>query len=97
VLVLDIADMLFDEYEWVEDIKTYREALIPAEDLNRYLDSVRVLCDDEDGSLGGESWSPSRPTSGPRALSTSARPRRSCRRSTRPCATWTPGRRHRLT
>jgi hypothetical protein len=31
VLVLDIPDAIFSEFEWVEDDKPYREALIPAD------------------------------------------------------------------
>jgi hypothetical protein len=47
VLVFDIPERLFEEYEWVEEAKGYREALIPAEDLNRYLANVRIFRDDE--------------------------------------------------
>lgn len=36
VLAIDIPDALFAEYEWIEEHKGYREALIPAEELNRY-------------------------------------------------------------
>jgi hypothetical protein len=33
-LVLDIPEEIFAKYEWVEDEKPYREALVPAEILN---------------------------------------------------------------
>src|SRR5438093_4209336 len=36
LLVLKIPDHVFCEYEWVEEGKPYREALIPADVLNRY-------------------------------------------------------------
>jgi hypothetical protein len=36
VLTLDIPDDVFREYEWVEEGKPNREALIPAHLLNRY-------------------------------------------------------------
>jgi hypothetical protein len=44
VLAVDIPLPLFDEHEWVEEGKGYREALVPAAELNRY----RVLALDED-------------------------------------------------
>ena len=34
LLVLDIPEEIFAKYEWVEDGKPYREALVPAEILN---------------------------------------------------------------
>jgi hypothetical protein len=46
VLELDIPDALFVEYEHVEEGKTYREAMIPAGELNRY--SVRRVLNEED-------------------------------------------------
>lgn len=36
VLILDIPAALFAEYEWVEEQKPYREALIPSALLNRF-------------------------------------------------------------
>ena len=36
VLVLEIPAAVFEEYEWVEEGKGYREALVPAEILNRF-------------------------------------------------------------
>jgi hypothetical protein len=36
---------LFERHEWVEELKTYREALVPADDLNNY--PARVLTEDE--------------------------------------------------
>jgi hypothetical protein len=36
LLVIEIPMDLFTRYEWVEDLKGYREALIPADELNRY-------------------------------------------------------------
>jgi hypothetical protein len=50
-LELAIPDELFDEYEWVEEAKTYREALIPARELNRHRATLRRLTDDEIGAL----------------------------------------------
>ena len=49
VLTLEIPDALFVQYEWVEDFPfpTYREALIPAADLNEHLPTLRLLTDDE--------------------------------------------------
>jgi hypothetical protein len=29
-------EKVFAAHEWVEDLKPYREALVPAEDVNRY-------------------------------------------------------------
>jgi hypothetical protein len=40
VLTLVIPDALFAEHEWIEEAKTYREALVPAEELNRYRETV---------------------------------------------------------
>lgn len=34
LLSVEIPDELFAEYEWIEDGKPYREALIPAEKVN---------------------------------------------------------------
>jgi hypothetical protein len=34
LLSLDVPESLFAEYEWVEDAKAYREALVPADVLN---------------------------------------------------------------
>ena len=36
VIVIDIPETLFVEHEWVEEAKLYREALVPAAELNRY-------------------------------------------------------------
>jgi hypothetical protein len=36
LLVVAIPSELFDRYEWVEEGKGYREALVPAGELNRY-------------------------------------------------------------
>ena len=43
VIALEIPEALFDENEWVEDGKSYRESLIPAKALNAHLRSARVL------------------------------------------------------
>jgi hypothetical protein len=48
MLELDIPDQLFVEYEWVEEQKTYREALIPAAALNEHLATARRLTQDEE-------------------------------------------------
>ena len=45
VLAIEIPETVFVTHEWVEEGKTYREALIPAEELNRY--PVRIVTDDE--------------------------------------------------
>jgi hypothetical protein len=54
VLELDIPESLFAEFEWTEDGKTYREALIPAERLNRF--AVRRLSEDEIDELDASRW-----------------------------------------
>jgi hypothetical protein len=41
VLELDIDEALFAQHEWLEKDRTYREAMIPARELNRY--PVRLL------------------------------------------------------
>ena len=51
VLELDIPAALFSEYEHVTEDGTYREAMIPAAELNRYRDTLRVLSDDEVDAL----------------------------------------------
>jgi hypothetical protein len=48
VLELDVPEPLFIEYEWVEEGKTYREALIPAERLNAYSETARLLSEEGD-------------------------------------------------
>jgi hypothetical protein len=45
VLELDVPESLFVEYEWVEEGKPYREAMIPATDLNKH--PRRRLSEDE--------------------------------------------------
>jgi hypothetical protein len=42
---------LFEDYEWTEDGKTYREAMIPAAKLNEHRSSLRSLTDDEVDAL----------------------------------------------
>jgi hypothetical protein len=54
VLELDIPEELFVEYEWVEDDKTYREAMIPAADLNEC--RVRRLSYEEVDQLATARW-----------------------------------------
>ncbi len=36
LIEIDLPDGVFEEYEWVDAAKTYREALIPAAILNQY-------------------------------------------------------------
>jgi len=45
VIKVDIPEALFVEHEWVEEGKVYREALIPAAELNKF--GRRVLSEDE--------------------------------------------------
>jgi hypothetical protein len=47
VIVIEIPTDLFDEYEVIEEKKPYRESFVPAQELNVYLASVRILSDDE--------------------------------------------------
>jgi hypothetical protein len=47
LIQLEIPEALFVRYEWVEEGKTYREALIPASDLNLHLATARLLSEDE--------------------------------------------------
>jgi hypothetical protein len=56
VLELDIPKALFVEYEHVEDGKPYREAMVPAADLNRYRATLRRLSDDEVDDLRMRRW-----------------------------------------
>jgi hypothetical protein len=51
VLEVEISEELFDEYEWVKEGKTYPEALIPAPELNRCLESARALSQDEEDEV----------------------------------------------
>ena len=62
VLELDIPETLFAEHEWLEEGKTYREAMIPAADLNRY--PARVLSADEEDELTMKRWNSFRPRAG---------------------------------
>jgi hypothetical protein len=45
LLALDVPDDVFTEYEWVEEMKSYREALTPAAVLNG-LGSTPVIVDE---------------------------------------------------
>jgi hypothetical protein len=36
ILTMDVPADVFEEYEWVEDLKSYRESLIPADILNAF-------------------------------------------------------------
>jgi hypothetical protein len=56
VLELDVPEPLFIEYEWVEEGKTYREALIPAERLNAYSETARLLSEEEIDELTSARW-----------------------------------------
>lgn len=47
VIALDIPDALFEKYEHFEEGKTYREAMIPAAELNEHLATARVLAEEE--------------------------------------------------
>ena len=51
VLELDIDEALFARHEWLAEDRTYREAMIPAKELNRY--SVRLLTQGEIDGLRG--------------------------------------------
>ena len=53
-IALDIPDALFIEYEWVEDEKAYREALIPAEDINAHLATARKLSQEDEDRLAAD-------------------------------------------
>ena len=46
VLALGIPEALFVEFEWVEDAKTWREAMIPSERLSAYSETARLLSED---------------------------------------------------
>lgn len=46
LLSLEIPDDLLDEYEWIEEEKTYREFLVPADIVNRY--GPPEMCDEDD-------------------------------------------------
>lgn len=46
LLVLDIPEEVLVEYEWVEEEKTYREFLVPAEVVNSF--SPPRLCDEHE-------------------------------------------------
>lgn len=48
LLSLEIPVEVFEEYEWVEEFKPYRESLIPAATLNRFGPPVIAI---EDGSV----------------------------------------------
>ncbi|MBA2385257.1 MAG: hypothetical protein H0V68_11430 [Actinobacteria bacterium] len=56
VLSLDVPEPLFIEYEHVEEGKTYREAMIPAADLNRHVPTLRRLSEPEVDVLVLERW-----------------------------------------
>jgi hypothetical protein len=51
VLELDIDEALFARHEWLAEDRTYREAMIPAKELNRY--PVRLLTQVEIDRLRG--------------------------------------------
>jgi hypothetical protein len=51
VLELDVPEELFAEYEHVEEGKTYREAMVPADELNQRLSTARVLTAEEEAAL----------------------------------------------
>jgi hypothetical protein len=49
LLAIEIPEELFKQYEWIEDGKPYREALIPAVELNKY--GPPVIAIEDDGPL----------------------------------------------
>ena len=51
VLELDVPAALFREYEHVTEGGTYREAMIPAAELNGHRETLRALTDDEVDAL----------------------------------------------
>jgi hypothetical protein len=61
LLELDVPEALFVEYEHVEEGKTYREAMIPAAELNRHREALRVLPDEEIDALTLARFGRSRP------------------------------------
>ena len=52
VLVVEMPENVVEEYEWVEEGKTYREFLIPAEVVNGY--PARFADDDHLAAEGGD-------------------------------------------
>jgi hypothetical protein len=53
---LDLTDDALAEYEWVEDAKTYREFLIPAEVVNARATDVMIVVDDPGWEPAPPSW-----------------------------------------
>jgi len=46
IFVLDIPEKIISYYEWIEKDKPYREFLVPAKILNRYLEKAKIQeCD----------------------------------------------------
>jgi hypothetical protein len=54
VFAVEMPEEVFEDYEWVEGEKTYRESLIPAEVVNRY--PRRIIDDDELDELWRQQW-----------------------------------------
>jgi hypothetical protein len=48
VLTIEVREPIFEEYEWVEEGKGYRESLIPADLANRYGPPRRESVQDEE-------------------------------------------------
>ena len=59
VLAVEIPEALFAEYEWVQEPSFgYREALIPAQSLNAYRQSIRRLTDDDLAAISDRAAGP---------------------------------------
>jgi len=54
LLAVEIPDEVFEEYEWVEEGKGYREALIRAEIVNRY--PVEAVSEEEQDAWSAKRW-----------------------------------------
>jgi hypothetical protein len=60
VIVMSIPTALFEKYEVREERKPYREAMIPASELNKYLANVRLLSRHEQDELAEAELGPPR-------------------------------------
>jgi hypothetical protein len=54
LLAVEIPEDVFADHEWMEEGMGYREALIPAELVNRY--PVEVVGEDEEDAITEERW-----------------------------------------
>lgn len=50
-ITLASTEAAIQEFEWVEEGKTYREWLVPAATLNPLIESIRIVPDSELGEL----------------------------------------------